>query len=103
MLAAKGIVLIYNGKNSSDGDTALGTGAYAGGQALFSAKRSHEAPAPASTRHSSKPEMPFEKTGQYAAGTTFLEGLVYFKDRWFAYYGCADSFVAVADAPAKKD
>ena len=48
-----------------------------------------------------KPELPYEKTGQYAAGTTFAEGLVYFKKKWFLYYGCADSLVAVATAPAK--
>jgi len=42
--------------------------------------------------------LPYEKTGQYAAGTTFAEGLVYFHRRWFLYYGCADSLVAVATA-----
>ena len=47
-----------------------------------------------------KPELPYEKTGQYAAGTTFAEGLVYFRNQWFLYYGCADSLVAVATAPA---
>ena len=46
-----------------------------------------------------KPEMPFEKTGQYAAGTTFVEGLVFFKRKWFLYYGCADSLVGVAETP----
>jgi beta-1,2-mannosidase len=45
-----------------------------------------------------KPEMPYEKTGQYAAGTTFAEGLVYFHNQWFLYYGCADSLVAVVTA-----
>jgi predicted GH43/DUF377 family glycosyl hydrolase len=43
-----------------------------------------------------KPELPFEKSGQYAAGTTFTEGLVLFKGKFFLYYGCADSLVAVA-------
>ena len=46
-----------------------------------------------------KPELPYEKTGQYAAGTTFAEGLVWFHNQWFLYYGCADSLVAVATAP----
>jgi lysophospholipase L1-like esterase len=46
-----------------------------------------------------KPEMPYEKTGQYVAGTTFAEGLVYFHDQWFLYYGCADSLVGVVTAP----
>jgi predicted GH43/DUF377 family glycosyl hydrolase len=48
-----------------------------------------------------KPEMAFEKTGQYAAGTTFAEGLVAFHGKWFLYYGCADSLVGVATAPMK--
>ena len=45
-----------------------------------------------------KPELPFEKTGQYAAGTTFVEGLVFFLNKWILYYGCADSAVGVASA-----
>jgi predicted GH43/DUF377 family glycosyl hydrolase len=45
-----------------------------------------------------QPEMPFEKSGQYAAGTTFTEGLVHFGEAWFLYYGCADSLVGVAVA-----
>jgi predicted GH43/DUF377 family glycosyl hydrolase len=45
-----------------------------------------------------KPELAWEKTGQYAAGTTFSEGLVLFKGKWFLYYGCADTFVGVATA-----
>ena len=49
-----------------------------------------------------KPELPYEKTGQYAAGTTFAEGLVCFHDQWFLYYGCADSLVAVATAPGHR-
>jgi lysophospholipase L1-like esterase len=48
-----------------------------------------------------KAELPYEKTGQYAAGTTFAEGLVFFHGKWFLYYGCADSLVAVATAPAE--
>ena len=47
-----------------------------------------------------KPEFPYEKSGQYAAGTTFAEGLVFFHQQWFLYFGCADSLVAVATARA---
>jgi predicted GH43/DUF377 family glycosyl hydrolase len=46
-----------------------------------------------------KPEKAFERSGQYAAGTTFTEGLVNFHHSWFLYYGCADSLVGVASAP----
>lgn len=96
VLTKAGIVVIYNGKNASDGgDSVLGTSAYAAGEALFSVDDpSHllaQTDAPVL-----KPELPYEKTGQYAAGTTFAEGLVYFHDQWFLYYGCADSLVAVA-------
>ena len=43
-----------------------------------------------------KPETEFEKSGQYKQGTVFTEGLAYFRDEWFLYYGCADSSVGVA-------
>ncbi|HET9086750.1 MAG TPA: glycoside hydrolase family 130 protein [Acidobacteriaceae bacterium] len=100
LLTSKGIVLLYNGKNAAhDGAPGLDPGTYSGGQALFSA----EDPARLVARTDQpyfKPEMPFEKSGQYAAGTTFVEGLVFFHDKWFLYYGCADSLVGVAVANA---
>jgi beta-1,2-mannosidase len=96
VLTSRGIVVLYNGKNApEDGDPQLGANAYAAGEALFAA----DDPAKLIARTDSpvfRPEMPFEKTGQYAAGTTFTEGLVSFKNRWFLYYGCADSLVGVA-------
>ena len=48
-----------------------------------------------------QPQLPFERSGQYAAGTTFAEGLVVFRGKWWMYYGCADSFVGVATAPLR--
>jgi predicted GH43/DUF377 family glycosyl hydrolase len=96
IVTGKGIVVIYNGKNDPEhGDPELGPNAYAAGQALFAA----DDPQRLISRLEKpffKPEMPFEKTGQYAAGTTFVEGLVFFKRKWFLYYGCADSLVGVA-------
>lgn len=99
VLTRDGIVFLYNGKNAADAarDKSLEANAYAGGQALFAANN----PAKLLTRTEQpffKPEMAFEKSGQYAAGTTFVEGLVYFHERWFLYYGCADSLVGVAIA-----
>jgi predicted GH43/DUF377 family glycosyl hydrolase len=35
-------------------------------------------------------------TGQYKSGKTFSESLIYFHEKWFLYYGTADSFVGVA-------
>src|SRR5579871_3821081 len=101
VLTENGIVVLYNGKNAeSGGDPSLGPGAYAAGEALFDAHDPkhliEQTDAPAL-----KPELPYEKTGQYAAGTTFAEGLVWFHNQWFLYYGCADSLVAVASAPAE--
>ena len=91
------IVVLYNGKNATDGggDPSLGRGAYSGGQALFDAAD----PAKLVERADEPffaPELPWEKTGQYGAGTTFIEGLVRRDGRWFLYYGCADSYVGVA-------
>jgi beta-1,2-mannosidase len=99
VLTSAGIVVLYNGKNAvSGGDPDLGANAYAAGEALFdgsdSAHLLHQTGHPVL-----KPMMPYEKTGQYAAGTTFAEGLVYFHNQWFLYYGCADSLVAVVIAP----
>ncbi len=94
-----GIVVLYNGKNAPEGgDAELGANAYAAGEALFDVR----APAHLLTQAENpelKPERPYEKTGQYIAGTTFAEGLVYFHERWFLYYGCADSLVGVVTAP----
>jgi beta-1,2-mannosidase len=99
VLTSCGIVVIYNGKNSgSDGDAKLAPGTYAAGEALFDAR----GPATLLARSEDpvlQPTLPYERTGQYAAGTTFAEGLIYFKGRWFLYYGCADSLVAVAITP----
>jgi predicted GH43/DUF377 family glycosyl hydrolase/lysophospholipase L1-like esterase len=101
ILTSAGIVMLYNGKNATEnGDPSLGPSAYAAGEALF------EPSNPAHLLEQTdkpvlKPELPYEKTGQYAAGTTFAEGLVFFRGKWFLYYGCADSLVAVATAPAE--
>ena len=98
VLTDKGIVVINNGKNDPEnGDPALGPNAYAAGQALFQADDPSKLIARAEAPFL-KPEMPFEKTGQYAAGTTFAEGLVAFNGKWFLYYGCADSLVGVVVA-----
>jgi predicted GH43/DUF377 family glycosyl hydrolase len=40
--------------------------------------------------------LEFEKSGQYASGTVFIEGLVLHNGKYYLYYGCADSFVGVA-------
>lgn len=104
LLTKKGIVLIYNGKNSTGtGDETLASdqkiapGAYSVGEALFSASD----PAKLLDRTAKPvltPTMPYERSGQYTAGTTFAEGLVAFQGQWLLYYGAADSVVGVARA-----
>jgi predicted GH43/DUF377 family glycosyl hydrolase len=102
VLTAKGIVMLYNGKNApTGGDPNLAPNTYAAGEALFSAAN----PARLLSRSEApvfQPELAFEKSGQYAAGTTFTEGLVYFHDKWFLYYGGADSVVGVAVSSGSK-
>jgi predicted GH43/DUF377 family glycosyl hydrolase len=105
VLTRDGIVLLYNGKNAagandksatgSDRDPMLAAGTYAVGQALFAADDPAKLLA-RTDRPIFQPELPWEQSGQYAAGTTFAEGLVWFHDRWLLYYGCADSRVGVA-------
>lgn len=97
VLTPKGIILIYNGKNlpGADGDKRYTPETYCAGQALFSEKD----PSMLTGRLDQPffiPSESFEKSGQYPAGTVFTEGLVFFKGRWFLYYGCADSRVGVA-------
>jgi predicted GH43/DUF377 family glycosyl hydrolase/lysophospholipase L1-like esterase len=99
VLTKAGIVVLYNGKNAPQGgDPDLGPNAYGAGEALFDAKNPAHLLAQTELPLL-KPELPYEKTGQYAAGTTFAEGLVFFNSQWLLYYGCADSLVAVATAP----
>ena len=97
ILTSRGIVVLYNGKNAMKGGAAgIGPGAYSAGQALFSAKDPTHLLARMDHPYL-KPELPFEKTGQYVEGTVFTEGLVYFAHRWLLYYGAADSYVGVAE------
>lgn len=97
IITDKGILVLYNGKNKGGAgrDTNYTANTYAAGQVLFDLKN----PSKVIARLENPffvPTEPFEKSGQYPAGTVFIEGLVYFKDKWFLYYGCADSRVGVA-------
>lgn len=93
VLTEDGIVVLYNAGNSKNvGAQNLGNRVYTGGQALFD-KRKPWKLLDRTDVPFIKPELPFEKSGQYADGTTFLEGLVFFKGQWHLYYGTADSMV----------
>lgn len=96
VLTDRGIVLLYNGKNAvRGGDPLLPPNVYADGQALFDSQNPTHLLARTKAPFY-KPEASFERAGQYASGTTFIEGLVFFHNKWILYYGCADSFVAAA-------
>lgn len=97
LMTDKGIILFYNGKNkpAAGRDPRFTANSYCAGQALFDRRD----PSKSITRLDVpflRPMAPFEKSGQYINGTVFIEGMVYFKQKWFLYYGCADSRVAVA-------
>ncbi len=119
LLTKKGIVLIYNGKNSSGrtqaapkeaggenitatdeqsgGDATIRPGAYSIGEALFSSSDPGKLVG-RTERPILTPVWPYERNGQYAAGATFAEGLVPYKGQWLLYYGAADSVIGVASA-----
>ena len=92
-----GIVLLYNGKNGykEERDPAYPAGAYCAGQFLFDANDPYKV-LDRLDKPFFVPEAAFEKSGQYKDGTVFIEGLAYFKNKLYLYYGCADSQVAVA-------
>jgi predicted GH43/DUF377 family glycosyl hydrolase len=97
IVTENGILLMYNGKNApgEKGDAAYTANSYCAGQVLFD----REDPTKVLARLDKPffvPEADFEKSGQYPAGTVFIEGLVHYNEKWFLYYGCADSRVSVA-------
>lgn len=97
VMTDKGILLMYNGKNKGgEGrDTTYTANSYCAGQALFDSNDPTKLIG-RSDKPFYVPEASFEKSGQYPAGTVFIEGLAYYGQKWFLYYGCADSRVAVA-------
>jgi predicted GH43/DUF377 family glycosyl hydrolase len=96
VLTPRGIVLLYNAGNSGRyGDPSVPPRTYTAGQALFDARNPLRLLARTDVPFL-RPTEPYEKSGQYKEGTTFVEGLVRFKGRWLLYYGTADSRVAVA-------
>lgn len=95
LMGENGILLIYNGMNlDTGGDSTLAPGAYCGGQALFD-KTDPSRLVNRLERNFIKPDKPYELTGQVNQ-VCFLEGLAFFKEKWFLYYGTADSKIAVA-------
>lgn len=97
LLTDKGILLLYNGQNrlGEGRDKRYPARTYSAGQILFDAKEPGKVIGRLDVPFF-RPVDDFEKSGQYKDGTVFIEGLVYFRSRWYLYYGCADSRVGVA-------
>lgn len=95
IITKNGILLIYNSRNKlPGGDTSLPANTYAAGQILLDIND----PARVIDRlpnNFMKPDKPYEITGQVNL-VCFVEGLVQYKNKWFMYYGTADSKIAVA-------
>ena len=96
LITDKGILLIYNAANKGfiNDPKASPENSYQAGQALFDIKN----PLSLIARMKAsflRPDRPYEIAGQVNR-VVFLEGLAYFKHKWFLYYGTADSKIGVA-------
>jgi predicted GH43/DUF377 family glycosyl hydrolase len=95
MLTDKGILLLYNGKNIPlHGDTSLGEHSYSASEVMFD-KNDPSKIIHRMDEYFMKPERPYELTGQVDK-VCFIEGLTQLKNKWYLYYGTADSKIAVA-------
>ncbi|BAM03676.1 glycoside hydrolase family 130 protein [Phycisphaera mikurensis] len=96
--AADGIRLLYNGVAATEGRSQPGTveGArrYCPGQLLFDPDQPTE-PIRRLAEPMFVPDRPYERTGQ-VDGVCFIEGLAWFREAWWLYYGTADSAIAAA-------
>jgi beta-1,2-mannosidase len=91
----KGILLIYNGSNAANfNDSSLPLFTYSAGQALFDSSQPYKL-LHRSNKSFLKPDKPYERVGEVNE-VCFVEGLVYFNNKWMLYYGTADSKIAVA-------
>ena len=98
-----GIALIYNASNAANfNDPALPKFTYAAGQALFDKTEPYKL-IERTDSYFIYPDKDYEKVGEINE-VCFVEGLVFFKEKWFLYYGTADSKIAVAvyDPSTKK-
>jgi predicted GH43/DUF377 family glycosyl hydrolase len=101
IITNKGILFIYNSRNSAEkGDKNLAPGTYSAGQIIADKND------PTKVLHRMDiwfitPDHPFEITGQ-VNNVCFVEGLAHFKNKWFLYYGTADSKIAVAESDGEK-
>jgi predicted GH43/DUF377 family glycosyl hydrolase len=101
LIRDEGILLIYNGSNAAAfNDDAIPKFTYSGGQALFDKNKPYKLIARTDSNFI-HPDKPYEKIGE-VNDVCFIEGLVHFENKWFLYYGTADSKIAVAVKEEKK-
>ena len=97
LLKDEGILLIYNASNAANFyDPNLAKFTYAAGQALFDKYHPYKL-LDRTDSYFIHPDKDYEKVGEVNE-VCFVEGLVFFKNQWFLYYGTADSKIAVAVA-----
>jgi predicted GH43/DUF377 family glycosyl hydrolase len=95
LLKDQGVLLIYNGMNLDEGgDPTIAKGGYCAGQALFD-KNDPTLLIGRLEKNFMRPDKDYEVSGQVNQ-VCFLEGMVPFNNKWFLYYGTADSKIAVA-------
>jgi predicted GH43/DUF377 family glycosyl hydrolase len=91
----EGVALIYNASNAANfNDEELPKFTYAAGQALFDGDQPYKL-IDRTESYFIYPDKDYEKVGEVNE-VCFVEGLVFFKGKWFLYYGTADSKIAVA-------
>ena len=95
LMRDEGILLIYNGSNAQNfNDPTLPKFTYSAGQALFDKDTPHKL-IDRTRDNFIQPDKAYEKVGEVNE-VCFVEGLIFFKEKWFLYYGTADSKIAVA-------
>ena len=95
IIREEGILLIYNGSNAANfNEATMPKFTYSAGQALFSKTKPYQLIARTDSNFI-HPDKPYEKEGEVNE-VCFVEGLVFFKNKWLLYYGTADSKIAVA-------
>ena len=95
MITDKGVLLIYNSRNiPAIGDTSLPEGTYTVSQVLLDINEPSRIVERMNT-YFLKPEQQYEFSGE-VNNVCFAEGLAFYKNKWWLYYGTADSKIAVA-------
>ena len=95
LYTSKGIVLIYNSSNAANNnDPSSPKFTYAAAQALFDTAAPYKL-IDRAAKPFIQPDKAYELKGE-VNNVCFVEGLVYYKQQWYLYYGTADSKIAVA-------